>query len=391
MILGEGCGTPDFCRVIRADFPQIEWTCFAERSGYSYGTRVYASRAGLPAVDRPTQGFADVRLQGKSWRIYGLETPDGVIQIAQPVGIREKLAGAAALRVVMPLLLLLLLLSIATAEVIRRSLHPLLSIAGEVRRRDALSLSPVSANRLPSEVAPLVEQLNQLFLRLRAAFAAQRSFVADAAHELRSPLTALRLHLQLLERAPDAAAVAEARSGLAAAAERAIHLVEQLLILARNEPAGAREPLRTIALDQAVDAGTADCRSLAESRQVAIELEAGSGVQVNGECEPLRILVRNLVDNAIRHSPVGGAILVKCAASGSMAVLEIDDSGPGIPAADRERAFDRFFRRASAPEGGSGLGLAIVKAIADRHLARIMLSESPRGGLRVAVAFPAGS
>jgi two-component system OmpR family sensor kinase len=352
-----------------------------------YGARVYFSRPGLPLINSTALGYADVRAGSESWRTYGLQTLNGVIQIAQPVRVREVLARGAALRVVIPLLLLLPLLGAAIVGVVGNGLLPLRRIAIEVQRRDAHSLTPIATERLPQEVAPLVNELNRLLARLHAAFQTQRAFVADAAHELRSPLTAVRLQLQLLDRAPDEAARREARSNLGAAVERAIHLVEQLLTLARSEPRDVAGELSRVALEQAAADGIADANALAVARDIDLGLEAEPAA-VRGDREALRTLVRNLVDNAVRYTPAGGRVRVSTHNGASGATLEVTDSGPGIPAADRERAFDRFYRRANAAEGGSGLGLAIVKAIADRHGAQISLDDAPGGGLRVTVGFP---
>jgi two-component system OmpR family sensor kinase len=352
-----------------------------------YGTRVYFSRPGLPLINATTLGYADVRVAGGSWRTYGLQTLDGVIQIAQPLRVREAFARGAALRVVIPLLLLLPLLGAAIVGVVGNGLRPLRRVATEVQRRDVHSLTPLATERLPQEVAPLVDALNRLLLRLHAAFQAQRAFVADAAHELRSPLTAVRLELQLLDRAPDEAARREARSNLGAAVERAIHLVEQLLTLARSEPREEAGEWSRIPLEQATADGIADANSLAVARRIDLGLEAEPAA-VQGDRDALRILVRNLVDNAVRYTPEGGQVRVSIHQQAARATLEVVDTGPGIPASDRERAFDRFYRRSNAPEGGSGLGLAIVKAIADRHGAQVRLDDAPGGGLKVTVAFP---
>jgi signal transduction histidine kinase len=358
-----------------------------------YGTRVYFSRPGLPLINATALGYADVRVAGQRWRTYGLQTLDGVIQIAQPVRVREELARGAAFRVVIPLLLLLPLFGAAVVGVVGSGLRPLRRVAREVQRRDAHSLTPIGAARLPQEIAPLVNELNRLLNRLNAAFQAQRAFVADAAHELRSPLTALSLELQLLDRAPDEAARLEARVNLGAAVARAIHLVEQLLTLARNEPREASGELATIRLEQPAADGIADAYAPAAARHIELSLEADSAT-VRGDREALRILVRNLIDNAVRYTPEGGRVRVRVRAGSQVAgrtgptLLEVADSGPGIPSADRERAFDRFYRRVGTPEGGSGLGLAIVKAIADRHGAQVGLGDAPEGGLLVTVAFP---
>jgi signal transduction histidine kinase len=352
-----------------------------------YGTRVYFSRPGLPLINATTLGYADVRVSGEAWRTYGLQTLEGVIQIAQPLRVREAFARGAALRAVIPLLLLLPILGAAIVGVVGSGLAPLRRLANEVQRRDVHSLTPVATERLPQEVAPLVDALNRLLQRLHAAFQAQRAFVADAAHELRSPLTAVRLELQLLDRAPDEEARREARANLGAAVERAIHLVEQLLTLARSDPREEAGAWSRIPLEQAAANGIADANSLAQARRIDLSLEAEPAF-VQGDPEALRILVRNLVDNAVRYSPEGGQVRVSTHDRASGAALEVVDTGPGIPLPERERAFDRFYRRSNAPAGGSGLGLAIVKAIADRHGAQIRLDDAPGGGLKVIVAFP---
>jgi len=356
----------------------------------AFGARVYLSRPGLPLINRAVLGYDDLSLQGQIWRVYSLQTVDGVIQIAQPVRVRQALARAAALRVVIPLLLLLPVLGVAIAWVVRGSLLPLRRIAAEVKRRDVHSLAPIASIPLPQEIAPLIDALNLLLMRLQAAFATQRAFVADAAHELRSPLTAVRLQLQLLDRAPDEAARLEARTALGAAVERAIHLVEQLLTLARNEPRTSSGALSPVALEAVAADAISDTHALAVARAIDLSLDAPSAVPIQGDREALRAMVRNLIDNAVRYTPAGGQVRVSCRLTAEAAVLEVIDTGPGIAAADRERAFDRFYRRASAAEQGSGLGLAIVKAIADRHGARVSLEEAAGGGLHVTVGFPRG-
>jgi two-component system OmpR family sensor kinase/two-component system sensor histidine kinase QseC len=241
---------------------------------------------------------------------------------------------------------------------------------------------------LPREIAPVVNELNRLLERLQRTFSAQRAFISDAAHELRSPLTALRLQLQLLDRAPDEAGRAEARLRLGGAVERAIHLVEQLLALARNEPQEAAMDFEKVDLAAAAAEGIKDTHDLALARNIDLGLDAATGLYIQGNRDALRTLARNLVDNAVRYTPSGGTVRVRCQSTGPQALLEVSDTGPGIAAQDRERIFDRFYRRAAAQEDGTGLGLAIVKAIAERHGAKIVLGEVPGGGLKVGVSFP---
>jgi signal transduction histidine kinase len=356
-----------------------------------FGARTYLSRPGLPMINQTILGYADLSLRGEAWRAYGLQTADGVIQIAQPVRVREGLARAAAERVVIPLILLLPIMIGAVAWIVSRGLLPLRFVTTEVQRRDVRSLAPLNTHNLPLEIEPLVGELNRLLERLQRAFSAQRAFISDAAHELRSPLTALRLQLQLLDRAPDEAARIEARSRLGAAVERAIHLVEQLLALARSEPQDASPDFETVDLSAVAAEGISDAHELALSRQIDLSLDPTPNLLVLGDREALRVLVRNLVDNAVRYTPRHGSVQVRCCSKPAEAVLDVTDTGPGIAPVDRERVFDRFYRRAASQESGTGLGLAIVKAIAERHGARVALTEAPGGGLRATVSFTRAS
>ena len=361
-----------------------------------------SSQAGLPIIPPPAiLGYTDMRFAGRRWRVYSLDTVWGVIQIAQPWSVRDTLARQAAYRVLAPVLLLLLAMAAAVVWIVGGAVAPLKRLAAEVQRRDAGSLEPIVAPELPAETAPLIGELNRLLARLRVAFDQQRAFVADAAHELRSPLTALSLQLQLLDRARDETARNEARARLGDAIERAIHLASQLLTLARQEPEGAPMRLQPVALESCARRAIADVHAHAEQRGIELSLSAAGAdhdpVLVNGDADALRILIRNLAENAVRHSPAGGKVAIRIdAASGPSsrvagARLTVEDAGPGIPPEERERVFDRFFRRAEAAEGGSGLGLAIVKAIAGRHDARVTLEDVEPHGLRVIVAFPPAS
>jgi signal transduction histidine kinase len=353
-----------------------------------FGARVYLSRPGLPLINQIVLGYANLSLQGQAWRAYGLQTTDGVIQIAQPIQVRQRLARAAAVRVVVPLILLLPVMITFVAWIVRRALLPLREVTAGVQRRDERSLAPLATANLPEEIEPLAAELNRLLARLQEAFAVQRAFIADAAHELRSPLTALRLQLQLLDRAPDEAARRAARDSLGAAVERTIHLVEQLLTLARSDPGETASEFVLLDLAAVAAQALTDMNALAMARNIELSLERQGDVPVRGDREALHTLVRNLLDNAVRYTPPGGFVRVRCHTVGAAALLEVIDTGPGIAPADRARVFDRFYRRANANETGTGLGLAIVKAIAERHGARVILDDAPPGGLHVTVSFP---
>ena len=351
------------------------------------GRSIYASRshAALPA--RALLGLADINVAGQVWRTFSVATRDRVIQVAQPVRIRERLAANAALRSVAPLLLLAPLMALVVWWLAARTLSPLQRVAAGVRQRDEQSLDPLPTAGLPDEVAPLVQALNALLQRLGQSLGAQRAFVADAAHELRSPLTALKLQLQLLRRAPDDRARAAAIDGLGAAIDRAARLVEQLLTLARTEPGVPSGTIEPIDLSELVRQALADMNAMAQAKGTELVLDAAVPVRIDGERAALVALVRNLVDNAVRYSPSGSRVDVCVRAEVDGALLQVDDSGPGIPAAERLRVFDRFYRRNAGGEDGTGLGLAIVRSVAERQGASLKLGDSPSGGLRVTVWF----
>ena len=357
------------------------------------GRSVYASRAHPDLPNRTTLGLSEIEVGPERWRSFAVAARDRVIQVAQPVRIREGLAADAALRSVLPLLAAAPLMAALLWWLIERSLRPLARVARQVGEQDATGLTPLPATGLPEEVAPLVAALNALLDRLGQAWAGQRAFVADAAHELRSPLTALKLQAQVLRRLGETGAPEDQRQAALAAlttgVDRASRLVEQLLALARTEP-GAPQPLpQTVALAALLRQVLAEAAApLAASRGSQISLQADEGLAVPGDAAELQVLVRNLVDNALRYSPPGGQVQLTLAASPAGPLLTVDDSGPGIPEAERERMFERFMRgAASAQAPGSGLGLAIVRAIARRHGASVALGSSPLGGLRVSLQF----
>lgn len=353
------------------------------------GRSIYASRPHPALPARARLGLATFEVAGRTWRTYSVATRDRVIQIAQPVDIRERLAARSAWRTVLPLLLIAPLAAVGIWWVAAKNLAPLERLAGDLRARDARSLAPVATDGLPDELSPLARSLNLLLERLGHALGRQRAFVADAAHELRSPLTALRLQLELLGRAGDEPGREAARQAIGDGIERATRLVEQLLALARNEPGAAALQMQSIDLAELTRRAVAETIGFAQSRRIDIALDADAAVHLQGDAVSLGLLVRNCVDNAARYSPPGSSVRVAVTAEAGGALLRVEDAGPGIPEAERERVFDRFFRRAEGGEQGSGLGLAIVRSVAMLHGAGVVLGQSPMGGLRVDVRFAA--
>ncbi len=381
---------------LRDQVPQGELPLFG---GFEYdfivqvwspgGALVYLSNRGIVLPQSGT-GFQTVSVQGEAWRVFTLEQEDRSIQVAAPESLRRDRASAMALRILVPLAASFPLFAILIWLLVTRELRPLEDIARAIRRRRPDSLEPLAVGDLPEEVLPLVNELNSLLARLGGAIETQRRFTEDAAHELRSPLTALQLQIQLVERARSPEERREALDALRAGAKRASHLVEQLLTMARLEPEAARAAPAEVALEDVAASVLADLEPLAEAKGVELRRGRVEAARVAGQPEALRTLARNLVDNAIRYTPPGGQIELSVFVDSGRPTLEVKDSGPGIPPEERQRVFDRFYRLPGAGAQGSGLGLAIVKQIADAHRAEVSLGEADHGkGLRVTVRFPA--
>ena len=352
------------------------------------GVRVYLSRphAVLPQVT--TLGFATVDTGEGRWRVFGVQAERRVIQVAQPMSVRQARAADLALETLKPFALLLPGLALLIWFAVGQALGPLQRLTGQLRARRVEALEPLPSQTLPDEVQPLVQALNELLARLRGALERERAFMADAAHELRTPLTALHLQMDMLSHAGNETERTAAMRTLSEGVQRAIRLIEQMLALARQEPrAPVQGPVRLDALAREV---VAELVPLADQRRIDLGVEGDAEVNVTGDADALRTLARNLIDNAVRYSPDGGRVdvAIEPATTGRGPRLIVSDQGPGIAPAERNRVFDRFYRTAGTTQPGSGLGLAIVKAIADAHGAQVALDEGAGGkGLQVAVTF----
>lgn len=268
----------------------------------------------------------------------------------------------------------------------RRGLAPLDEIAAQIGARAPERLDPVAPALAPREIRPLLDALNDLFARVERTLESERRFTADAAHELRTPLAALSAQAQVAQRARDGTERAQALAQIVAGSRRAGHLVDQLLTLARLDPA-VPLPMETVRLDALAAEVCADHGAAALDKDIALELDAPREVVVAGNADLLRILLRNLLDNALRYTPPGGRIEVGIAPG----VLRVDDSGPGIPAAERANVLRRFYRLAGQEIAGSGLGLSIVARIAELHGAQLELADGCGApGLSVRLRFKEG-
>ena len=355
------------------------------------GLAIYYSQPNQQLPELTRLGYSTASTGEGEWRFFAIQHHGLTIAVAQTMRVRHQLAASAAWSTLKPFFVLLPVLGLLVWVLVSRGLQPLARLAHSVQTRTPESLEPLPESSVPDEAKPLVISLNDLLSRLKLALNAQRAFVADAAHELRTPLTALQLQLQLVERAGSAgereAALGELKSGL----QRATHAVQQLLTLARQEPGAAEYRLAPVGLAELVRRSVVAHERFAEAKTIDLgATEIDEAAVVSGDAEALRILLDNLVDNALRYTPAGGQVDVSCGRQGGHAFLVVADSGEGIPPDERERVFDRFYRRAGEGDGvssGSGLGLSIVLMIAERHGARITLADSEAGGLLVRVGF----
>lgn len=361
------------------------------------GRRIFSSdpRVALPFAS--TEGLSQPVVEGQVWIVYSNVSAEGVAQAAQRLAAREEMAEESAGKVFPPLVGLTVVIGGLLVFGLRRGFRPLGGAAQDIAKRSARSLEPIAVDKVPKEIAPLVSSVNDLMSRLAVSFATQRRFLADAAHELRTPVTALRLQVQLLQKSKSDADRARALSELDTGVARSQRLVEQLLHVARTEPDGETSRVEPVDLAELVRCAVEAFSVKAESRSIDLGATTHSddeGIMVAGDFEQITVLLNNLVENALRYTPAGGVVDVEAGVRDGAPELRVADTGPGIPQAEQDRVFDRFYRSpdasALAQDGsGSGLGLAIVRAIAERHGAQVSL-QSPAGGsgLVVLVRFP---
>jgi two-component system, OmpR family, sensor kinase len=362
------------------------------------GSLLFTSEPEISLSFLPTPGKSTQHVGGAQWHVFTVVQSDRVIQVAQPASARREGAVEAASRLVIPLAVLIALIGAVLPGALRRGMKPLAFANDALGLRNARSLEPLDVRGMPLEILPVVRTLNDLLRRLQSAFAAQRNFVADAAHELRSPVTALQLQVQILEASRDPVERSLATAELATGIGRTRRLIEQLLYLSRasaDESGDASFVPQNVDLsDLARDVVVRWSRE-AERRGIDLGADAMGVLSVAGNAAQLEIMLSNLVENALRYTRRGGVVDVIAAQVEGLPTLRVVDDGPGIALAERERVFDRFYRSPEAvasEESGSGLGLAIVRSIAEKHGAVVLLHTAPSGrGLEVRVSFKASA
>jgi two-component system sensor histidine kinase QseC len=335
-------------------------------------------------------GFATVAIDGQDWRVFAARGAERDVQVY--VGERAD-SRAAILRAVLrstlwPMALALPLLALGAGWAVYRGLAPLRRLGHALAARRAAELQPVTLGDTPAEVAPVLAALNGLFERVRALLDAERRFTADAAHELRTPIAAIRAQAQVALGEADDARRRQALAQTLAGCDRAARLVDQLLTLARLEAAEA-PPLQVVDLGALARSVLGDAAPAGIAKGQSLSLDATPQAFVRGDATLLAVLVRNLVDNAVRYSPPGARIEVRVAREDAGVVLSVEDSGPGLSPRDLARLGERFFRVVGSGETGSGLGWSIVRRIAAVHGGALQAQRSTRlGGLAVQAVFP---
>ena len=322
-------------------------------------------------------------------RTYVLRDPtrDLTVEVIERHNARRRIIREVAQASLKPLLFLLPGIGLVGWLAVSGGLKPLKRLAQHIRGRASDDFRSVDLQQVPREVLALVEALNQLFERYHQVIERERRFTGDASHELRTPLAGLRVQAQLACRCDEEGPRRKALGQILVGIDRATHIVEQLLVLARLDPPQVVADMQQQALAPLLQEAGALLMLDAEKKSIGIEI-AGGAAKVSGDAPMLLILMRNLLDNAIRYTPPGGRVRLSCGADGGVSWLQLDDSGPGIPARERRLVFKRFYRGDGRAEAGCGLGLSIVQRIAELHGADLDLGASPLGGLKVRVSFP---
>lgn len=341
--------------------------------------------------------FRDMEYKGQDIRVaYSyLAEPQApverwvLVEVAETTEKRTQLANRIVASVILPQFIIIPLAVMLVWFGLSRGLRPLTRLRNTIEHRDPADLSPIATRRVPEELEPLVEAFNEMLERMKRNVEAQQRFVADAAHQMRTPLTGLKTQAQFAVRESDPAALRHALRQIATGVDRAGRLVNQLLTLARTEGSEIgqqrHEPLELAVLVRDV---VEDWVIVALEKNIDLGFETTESSMISGNDFLLRELVKNLIDNAIRYTPAGGHVTCRIVNAISTILLEVEDDGIGISEAHAELVFERFYRVDDATTEGSGLGLAIVQEIANQHNARATLRPNPRGKGAVArVAF----
>jgi two-component system OmpR family sensor kinase/two-component system sensor histidine kinase QseC len=323
-------------------------------------------------------GYHTVKIDGLYWRVYIYATIIGRrVAVAQEASVRKLMAQESALLTLLPLLALIPVLILVSRRIIKAEMSSLRTLAEIIDTQNEERLSELPTGRVPDEVSPFIHAINRLLQRINLMNESQRRFIADAAHELRSPLTALSLQAQNIEKtgsfAISKARLVPLKDGL----ERSRHLLNQLLDLVRQQAFSSNlQPvdLATVAVNV-----IEETMPIADAKNIDLGLSREALVLIDADASAIQLMLRNAVDNAIRYTPVGGEVTVRIGCENGYAILEVIDNGPGIPDSELERVFEAFYRLSDHSQVGSGLGLAIARSIADQFKGSILLKNRTGG------------
>lgn len=337
-------------------------------------------------------GFSERQWNGELWRFYSRwdESVHCQVQVAQQHDVRYRMAEGAAWQMLAPLLAGLPLLALAIWFAVGNALRPLRAVTRVVEARRQAVLDPLTVAHPPQEVAPLIDALNELFARIRQTLDNERQFTANAAHELRTPLAALKTQAQVALRADAEEGRKNALTHVVEGVDRMTRMTEQLLTLARLDPENTALKWQPVDLPALATQLAGSLNAAAAAKNIRLSITGDTSASVEGNSELLQVLLRNLIDNAIRYTPPDGSVSILIQATAGTVQLAVSDSGPGIPDTERERALHRFERLGHSRSEGSGLGLSIVARIAELHRATLSLATASDGhGLLVTLVFPA--
>lgn len=355
------------------------------------GVLQYTSHPDVAISQQKGNGFGFTFWNRQDWRYYLHSVDNKKIQIVQSMNERREDILEFTYTLLIPIATQLPLMLILSYFMIGAGLKPLSSMSGSIARRDTHNLSPIDIGKVPLEIQTVVLSLNQLLARLEQAISQQRQFTADAAHELRTPLAVVKLQLDVLERASDETERKTVHKKLMCSIDRCAHLVHNLLLLARqeeHEAAGLK--MFRVSLPAIANEVFEEYLPLAKENGIQLQfIKGGQNIIVLGEPHGLRLMIGNIVQNAIFYTPQGGTVDISIKADGRETLLSVVDNGIGIPEKDRTRIFDRFYRVLRAQSSGSGLGLAIVKHIADQQNIKIAVQDGQDGrGTEFRIIFP---
>ena len=352
------------------------------------GRIVHASLPDVKIALPGRPGFSEAMAAGERWRVFMASDDGRTVQVAQRATVRDEIAGSAALGAAAPLLIVIPLSWLVVGWALSRTLGRLDLLARDIAMRGASAAAPIPLAGIPSEVMPMVQSINGLIGRLGAALAAQKRFLADAAHELRTPLAAMQIQVDGLSQSGGENFAAR-KEALTRGVRRASSLIDQLLRLARLDES-ARPAMEEIDIAQLVLDCASDYVVVANQKGVDLGVDAKAEARISGNAEELRVLFSNLMENAVRYTPSGGMVDVFVRLRNSHAVVEVVDTGCGLPPGAETRIFDRFYRGAPPDTEGSGLGLAIARRVAERNGLLLTVENRPDGrqGVLARVELP---